>query len=75
MDDAGVFPWMEREVKDRGARTLPEIRAAVHAVWDALDEAMLGKIAARVRRNMKHSIAINGGNFYKEGAVVRAPRG
>ena len=67
MLDAGVFPWMEREVEDAGATTKEEIRAAVKRVWDSLDEDMLGRVAKRVRTNMENVIALKGGNFYTEG--------
>jgi len=50
--DAGVCPFMEREVEQAGATTPAEIRAAVKAAWKKITPAMCRAIAARVRRNM-----------------------
>ena len=70
MLDAGVFPWMEREVESRGATTKAEIRAAANAVFAALTPTMLGRVADRVRRNIDNVIKMKGGNFYAEGALA-----
>ena len=64
MCDASVFPWMEREQQRRGATTKREIRATVADVWKALKPEMLRKVAARVRRNCRKVVELNGGNFY-----------
>ena len=70
MLDAGVFPWMEREVESRGATTKAEIRAAANAVFAAPTPMMLGRVADRVWRNIENVIRMKGGNFYAEGAPV-----
>ena len=55
---------MERRVEAEGAITKAEIRAAVAKAWKELTPEMLGKVAARVRRNMGKIVALKGGNFY-----------
>ena len=64
--DAGVCPFMEREVEQGGATTADEIRAAVKAAWKKITPAMCRAIAARVRSNMLQVIKLKGGNFYDE---------
>ena len=72
MLDAGVFPWMEREVEDRGCITKGDIDTAVNAVWRSLTTETLVRVADRVRRNLACIIEVNGGNYYAEGA--KCPR-
>ena len=47
--DAGVCPFMEREVEDAGAETADEIRAAVAAAWKKLTPEMCKKISNEAR--------------------------
>ena len=66
--DAGICPYMERQVEEAGAQTAQEIRDAVKAAWKKVAPEMCVKIAKRVRRNMTKVIEKKGGNFYVEGA-------
>ena len=75
MLDAGVFPWMERECEDRGCVTKADIEAAVKAVWASLTAETLGRVADRVRRNMRNIVKMKGGNFYDEGSDPACARG
>ena len=68
MLDAGVFPWMEREVDERGCTSKADIHKAVMSVWRSLEPEMLVRVAERVRRNMASIILMKGGNFYDEGS-------
>jgi hypothetical protein len=68
MLDAGVFPWMEREVDERGCTSKADIHKAVMSVWRTLSPEMLGRVADRVRRNLDNIIHMKGGNFYDEGS-------
>ena len=54
--DAGVCPFIEREVEEAGAQTADEIRAAVAAAWKKITPDMCQKISKRVRVNMKQVI-------------------
>ena len=51
--DAGICPFIEREVEEAGATTSAEILAAVAAAWKKITPAMCEKISKRVRAN-KH---------------------
>ena len=64
--DAGICPFMEREVEKAGAETPAQIRAAVRKAWKKVTPAMCEKIAKRVRRNMRKVIDQGGGNWYTE---------
>ena len=64
--DAGVCPYMEREVENSGAQTAAEIRAAVAAAWKKITPEMCINISKRVRKNMAKVIELKGGNFYDE---------
>ena len=66
MMDAAIFPWMERNVEEPGAKTSEEIDGACRDVWEKVDESMLVKCAERVRRNAKKILDLNGANFYSE---------
>ena len=66
--DAGICPFMEREVEEAGAQSADEIRVAVKAAWKKVTPEMCVRIAKRVRRNMKKVIEKKGGNFYAEGS-------
>ena len=66
MCDAGLFPWMEREVEAACAHSKQEINAAVEACWDRVTPDILQKVAARVRRNAQNTFDLEGGNFYDE---------
>ena len=63
--DAGVCPYMEREVEAAGAKNQVEIRAAVKAAWAKLTDADCVKISKKVRSNMLKVIAQKGGNFFR----------
>ena len=63
--DAAVCPFMEREVEDSGAQTLPQIREAVKRAWKKITPAMCEKISKGVRKN-GHPEKKKGGNFYAE---------
>ena len=64
--DAGVCPFMEREVEKAGATTKEQIRSAVKKAWARVTPAMCRRISLRVRKNMGKVIAKKGGNFYRE---------
>ena len=53
--DAGVCPFIEREVEEAGAQTPDEIRAAVAAAWKKITPDMCQKISKRVRVNMNEA--------------------
>jgi hypothetical protein len=62
MLDAGVFPWMERESEERRFVTKADVKYDVHAVWSTLTAETLGRVADRVRRNMRIIQGLDGGN-------------
>ena len=64
--DAGICPFMEREIEQAGATTAEEIRAVVKRAWKRVTPDMCEKISKRVRRNMQKVIDLKGGNFYDE---------
>ena len=64
--DAGVCPFMEREIERAGATTAEGIRAVVQRAWKRVTPDMCEKISKRVRRNMQKVIDLKGGNFYDE---------
>jgi hypothetical protein len=68
MLDAGVFPWMEREVDERGCTSKADIHKAVMSVWRSLTEETLVRVADRVRRNIANIIHMKGGNYDDEGS-------
>ena len=68
MLDAFVFPAMERECNKKGALTKAEIRTAVADTWRKVTVAECKEAHKRVIKNMKKSIELEGGNFYKEGS-------
>jgi hypothetical protein len=47
--------------------TKADVERAVQAVWRTLSPDTLGRVAAPVRRNLVSVIAVDGGNFYREG--------
>ena len=64
--DAGICPFIEKEVEEAGAETPAQIRAAVRKAWKKVTPEMCVKISNRVRRNMQAVIDRKGGNFYVE---------
>ena len=50
MCDAGLFPWMEREVEAACAHSKEEINAAVEACWDRVTPDILQKGPGRCTR-------------------------
>lgn len=64
--DAGICPFLEREVEESGATSAEEIRAAVLAAWNKVTPDTCEKISKRVRKNMQQVIKLKGGNFYDE---------
>ena len=53
--DAGVCPFMEREVEQAGAQTAEDIRAAVKRAWAKITPAMCRAISARVSRAQEYT--------------------
>ena len=45
---------------------MDEIKAAVKATWKKVAMAECARAQARVLKNMRKSILLKGGNFYKE---------
>jgi hypothetical protein len=66
MLDAGVFPCLERKCNEKGARTKETIREAVDEIWPTVTSEFCGRVAERVRNNMRAAIKLKGGNFYHE---------
>ena len=64
--DAGLCPFMEREVNEAGAETADEIRDAMAKAWAKVTPEMCEKISKKVRINMGKVIELEGGNFYEE---------
>ena len=64
--DAGVCPFLEREIEDAGAESTEEVRKVVKRAWNAVTPEMCVKISKRVRGNMQNVIQLRGGNFYHE---------
>ncbi|KAJ1634381.1 hypothetical protein T492DRAFT_836919 [Pavlovales sp. CCMP2436] len=61
--DAGLCPFMEREVELAGAQTPDEIREAVKCAWEKVTPVICEKVPKRVRRNMKEVIKLKGGQL------------
>ena len=69
-NDAGVYPFMSREVAKAGAISKTQVEAAVMKVWRTkLNDAILENISLRVQRNLETVIRLNGGNLYDESAL------
>ena len=66
MLDAGVFPFMQRECNECGAKTLDAIREAVKKVWDRVTPEFCSRVMGRVRRNICTAIRLKGGYYYHE---------
>jgi len=74
MLDASIFPSLEKECNKQGAQTVPEIEAAVRAIWRKVNLAECEKAARRVEMNMEESVKLKGGNYYSEGRKRKADR-
>ena len=67
--DAGICPFMEREVEAAGAETPAQIRGAVRKAWKKVTPEMCENISKRVRNNMLKVTSViekKGGNFNSE---------
>ena len=58
----------------QGAQTVPEIEAAVRAIWRKVNLTECEKAARRVEMNMEESVKLKGGNYYSEGRKRKADR-
>ena len=65
MLDAGVFPYLEREMNKQGAKTQEQIRKAVPEIWKKVTPDMCTHVVARVKKNMQTAIELHGGNYFR----------
>lgn len=65
MLDAGVFPYLEREMNKKGAKTKEQTLKAVPEIWKTVTPEMCTNVVARDLVNMKTAIELQGGSYFK----------
>jgi uncharacterized protein YoaH (UPF0181 family) len=62
--DASVFPTLEKECNKSGAVTHEQIKKAVDSIWKLVTAETMAKAVRKVKRNMRKSIELKGGNYF-----------
>ena len=68
MEDAALFPYMERKQQEAGGLSKAQIKASTELAYSKITPEICRRACAAVRRNINHVITLHGGNLYNEHA-------
>jgi hypothetical protein len=70
--DVGIFPFMKRHLaRNGGATREEEIHNKVGQAWSQVTPKVCKAVRARVLRNMKKVVELEGGNWYDESCTKK----